>query len=235
MLVSVVKRSTVLWNSTLFLILSSLYIYILHGLGFGVSALDSNLWEYISSNPATYTLLLFSALSIFILSRGVLVLFSISCLIISGQGIGLFIETFDKTILFLDFVFLLFSFYFFLILKRELAEAFYVPCFRTNYIGDKSEFSFAGELSYQGQKISTSLTNWNRNGCFVYIDKKMRLKGTVGLVIHYEGQIFTSKAKVITSYGNGYGLKFLNEENNPLNWTSFYDIIEDRGLFPRVV
>ena len=95
----------------------------------------------------------------------------------------------------------------------ELQEVIYSPGHSLNNIGKKAEHNFNALLELKGgDKINGYLSNWGQNGCFVVLQRKfVAKKRSVTLSVDFEGQKFEQKGEVVTSYGTGVGVKFIEK------------------------
>jgi hypothetical protein len=158
---------------------------------------------------------------------------------ISLYGFLLFFESFDKIILVLNFIYIVFSFYFYICWTFELRKAIYLPCYTPYDIGDKTYYDLKGKVSFDDGKkeLLGFIVNWDKEGCFFYSREKFpkKKKGYLTLQIEFEGLIFLQRAEIVTSYFSGIGLRFApnrKEIGSIYSWNDFFKIIGDRGFLP---
>ena len=234
MKVKLVKRTLVVKNTLLFLIMGLAYLQIIHSLRNGESA--ASLESFISLlklQPALIGAFVLSFISIFFATMGSRFFFLAFQFLIIGQSLMMFIETFDKVILVLNFVYILSAYYFYLFWNLEMSEAFYKPFFHKASIGRVVSQNLPVEVRSEGISLDGKISNWDHSGLFVHLDDHAKLlSGKVLLKIKFEDLDFSNTAQVISRYGNGVGLRILPTSKEGLSWDQFYDIIDDRGLRP---
>lgn len=184
----------------------------------------------------TYGLTFISIFKAWRVSRFFLALF---VSIIAFKGITFFFIKFDKMILALDFAFIVVGFLFCLFWWMKLNESIYRPGFTRNDIGKRSEYDFPVIITLGTDEIYRGyLTNWDEVGCFVNIENSVEhLVGEVLVSIEKFGRKFTHRGRVMTGYAEGVGIKFNDqqEKESDHDWFDFYDIINDRGYYPRTM
>ena len=89
-------------------------------------------------------------------------------------------------------------------------------------------------MNQSGEILSSGVfTNWDLNGCFVFLEKPVKIKGAVKARITFEGHTFTQQGSVTarTQNNDGIGLIFVPEpqEELTLNWKEFFEILTNRG------
>ena len=228
------KRNTTIQNVLLLLVFSLFFLHILYSLSSGQSALNYPKFIDLLKNKWPVSVLFFlSFVSVFFvrnLSR--YFLFSFFA-IVSGLGLYLFFDDFNKIILFLILIYFFVTFYFTNLWNRELGEAVYAPNFSLHDVEIRPPFAFNVTLETdRGEKIKGNLTNWNESGLFFVPELDLPpTKKPVNLAIDFENLIFKEKGLIVTKFGKGVGIRFNfnDDSNNFLGWKEFYKIIEDRG------
>lgn len=242
MTVKLYKRSPVLKNVLLFILLTFFYLHILYSIHKGVSAvIPKNFFQFYKDN----IYLVYSGIITFyfvysakLISKffflGFLSLFLYS-------GVQLFISNFDKLILIFNFIFLVIGFNFFLFLKLELEESIYRPSFHSLDVTNTDMHKIKINLNGKDVKNLTGhLSNWDSVSCFIQFNENLRLaKGPVGIDIFFKGNKFFQRGYVVTTYSNGVGIRFKYDRRkgrkSSHDWLDFYAIIHDMGLRPRPV
>jgi hypothetical protein len=153
----------------------------------------------------------------------------------------LFLHGFDKVILILSFIYVIFSFYYSIFWKLELEDASYHPCFNLSDINIRPTYPVQVELTLpEGEVYSGWISNLDDESCFVLLDEKWdELRGRLNLKIFFEGYEFESFARVVSTYGAGLGLKLNSrpkkQSSSSLGWGDFYDIMSDRGYVQNII
>ena len=234
------RKSATCNNIVIFLISSIFYWYIIHSIQKEQSAFNlSRISHFAMENLPIVVLMTFTMLSIIRIKKWSIIPFVIYSGWISFECILIFMINFDKLILIFTFIYIICSFYFYLIWKMELNEVIYCPGYHLSNIGTKSEHHFETTVKFKNKELETGyLSNWGETCCFVVLNKKINFKNpSVLLEIAFEGKIFRQEGLIATGHGNGFGIKFVQKshEDNGQNWASLYTIIKDRGYDPQDV
>ncbi len=234
--VKLYKRSTVMRNMILFILLSLFFIHLQFSINAGVSALNlGNLVELLWNQKMMVFFALLSIVSILFASRLSKILFFIFSILVIYNGFSIFFIKLDKIILLMDGVYLVLAYFSYLFWHFELNESIYVPGFSTNLIGNKSIYDIRVELMAEFRDPANGfMTNWDEFGCFIVLNGEFdpTIKKTVKLYISFAGKEFSQWGEIVTGYGNGVGIKFFEtdeEHDRDLRWKDFFSIISDRG------
>ena len=232
------RRGTIIRNQMFFIILSFIYLQVVHEISVGRSAVDKE----------TFLLLIEKYQWLFALGVVTLVLtyygkksakyfFIFYVIGIVGLSLQVFFGSFDKIILVLNFIYILLSYYFCLLFLSELNQSLYSPGFVSNSIGSKCEYNLPISLKSSKVQASGKLSNWDRESCFVIVNNDDELpRGQVELSILFEGQKFSCRGIVSTKVGQGIGIRIKsNRERKMFDWLDFYEIIQNRGYKLRFV
>lgn len=238
----IIKRTPLLKNLLLFIILSVIYLHVTASLHEQRSAIDFESLKALVIENRLLVVFLIAALWTTFFAKKTSKLFIMMYLsFIFGQTFYFFLMSFDKLILLLNFSYLVFSFFFFLLWKQELERACYNPGYHLNDIHLTPEYDLPLLLTSPAQRIHSNghLMNWDESSCFIILESSVvDLKGQVEVELFLQDKTFKATAKVVTKYGNGVGLSFVQEKQRAadfttLNWNTFYDIISDRGYLIR--
>jgi hypothetical protein len=233
------KRSTVIRNIILHILMSMLYLHIIEALSGGHSAVKlSFLKTTLLEHNILLTLLALALAQIYRVSTLAPTFFVVFCGGIFFSSIEIFFLTFNKVILALNFFYIGVSFISYIMLKSELFESIYVPGFHKNSVNKFSEYNIQATIkSSAGKEVPGYLTNWGSLGCFFMPMTKSLLRGRVEISFVFGEKEFISSGRVMTSYGDGYGISLAKVKGKkgrlPLGWLEFYDIIKQRGYAPR--
>lgn len=238
----VFKRNYEHRNLILFLILSLVYLQAIYSLSRGESALDVGTVQFFLKNH--YLILAVNLVTIYMVinikkhSDKMLLL----CLsLIAGKNFIMLAASFNKLILGLNFVYLIFAFYFFVTWELEIAKASFNPLFSKRDLEKDTRFHIKGQIENvtDNFRVDVFVTNIDEKGCFALIasnnegevkldpSTQYRLKAT------YEGVEFIHNAQLISSYDRGVGLEFKTNEtsNHQLDWSDLHKVCLERGLF----
>ncbi len=167
-------------------------------------------------------------------------------LIITGKSIHLLAGDFNKVILFMIFIYIIISYYFYVFWCKDLYEAYYNPLLDSSDLITRTKYKINVnilELNKKDRTFQGYLTNWSENGCFLKtipdqnITDKSRVSGPVEIQIMFQGKKFHQHGIIVSSFANfqGLGIKFLYEENDEIiypTWKELYSILDDMGYLP---
>lgn len=143
-------------------------------------------------------------------------------------------SSFNKLVLGLDFIFIMFSFYFFTEWELFLDQAATSPNFTTYDCEKESRFPITGQLVLASELIPFRLTNIDEKGCFILLSNEYQLKLNFGdellIKVQYENVEFESLAIYLSRYENGYGFSFDTSIKNRRSLSGLYQVCLDRGL-----
>lgn len=231
--IKVNKRTIVLINVSMFVVIALLNSIVIEALGEGRSVfhipryetlLSGYLWPALAFSVLTMTMVLN-------VKKISLVLFPFFSLCLSIFNLLIFFQKFDKVILIVSFIYLLISLYFYLLLKVELSEAYYNP----NYDNKTLSSYFRTEVSLvikdRVKCYDSHLTNWGKGGFFCRMGGE-KPQGKVQFELSHGGGKFLGEGVIVSSVENGIGVKIQKSKKGKLNWLNFYDIISQLGLNP---
>ena len=226
------RRGAIIRNQMIFIIFSFAFLQIVYEIAEGRSAIDKK----------TFLLLIEQHQWLFILgvvtlvltyygkklAKYLFILYAVGIIVLS---LRVFVESFDKLILILNFIYIPLSYYFYLFFASELNQSLYCPGFVNNVIGSKCEYDLPILIKSSKTEASGKLSNWDRESCFVVVNEGDKLPhGHVDLSIMFEGQKFSFQGIVGTRVGQGIGIRIkLNKEREMFDWWDFYEIIQNRG------
>lgn len=238
----VLKRNYEHRNLILFLIFSLVYLQAIYSLSRGESILNIEALKTFLKNH--YLILAVNLITIFMVikikkhSDKMLLL----CLtLIAGKNFIMLAASFNKLILGLNFVYLIFAFYFFVTWELEIAKASFNPLFTRRDLEKDTRFHLKGQMENvtNGSVTDVLVTNIDENGCFALIaatnDPGLKLESSAQyrLKANYEGIEFIQEAELISSYDRGVGLEFkrVKTPDYQLDWSELYKVCLERGLF----
>ena len=226
------RRGTIIRNQIIFIIFSFVYLQIVHEIAVGRSAIDKKTFLLLVDKYQWLVILGIVTLVLTYygkkLAKYLFVLYAVGIIVLSLQ---IFIESFDKTVLILNFIYIPLSYYFYLFFSSELNQSLYCPGFVKNAIGSKFEYDLPVSLKSSRVEASGKLSNWDRESCFVVVNDGDKLpRGHIDLSIMFEGQKFSFQGIVGTRVGQGIGIRIkLNKQRKMFDWWDLYEIIQNRG------
>lgn len=161
---------------------------------------------------------------------------------IAGKNFIMLATSFNKLILGLNFIYLIFAFYFFVTWELEIAKASYNPQFSKNDLEKGTRFSLKGRVENdKGESFDVLVTNIDHDSCFALVDtpqpqeliSSLNSASKYRLIAEYEGIKFTHLAELTSTYDQGIGLNLVKEKEPAtlLNWSDLYKVCLERGLF----
>ncbi|WP_127715605.1 hypothetical protein [Halobacteriovorax sp. HLS] len=232
----ILKRNSNIINIIIFQLFSVIYLHVLYSLVDGYSSLDlATINRSLEGNLSFIGLCLINILFIFMVKKISLKVLIVTSATASTISFLLFLESFNKTILLYNLLYIVISYFFCMIWKLELNEACYNSFFDKKILRPLGLNDVSVKLhEVVGDRASTGvITNWTVDTLFVATEEVKRLSGEVEVEILYKDTNFFFRGITVTSNAHGVGIKTLNEKKETtLNWLDFYDIITDRGITP---
>ena len=229
----IIHRSSSIWNIIVFTLLSIFFLFAQDAIIHDKSALNFlYLKAFIINSKFLVGFTLFTIISIFSMRKSSRYLYSLQAACIIGLIIKDLFYDFDKFIILMLFIYILFSYYFYILLSLELKRAFVNPGFSTNELFDPMLKKIKCTLTLKDEQFEGYLSNWDEYSCFMSLKLLQNPTERTGrLVIFYDDHEFSQSAQVATmALGYGVGVKFLAEDNNLFNWNEFNKIINDLGF-----
>lgn len=238
----VLKRNYEHRNLILFLIFSLVYLQAIYSLSRGESILNVEALKSFFKNH--YIILAVNLITIYMVVKikkhsDKMLLLCLS--LIAGKNFIMLAASFNKLILGLNFVYLIFAFYFFVTWELEIAKASFNPLFSRRDLEKDTRFHLKGQIENVTNGTSTDVlvTNIDENGCFALIashadpSTKLESSAQYRLRAHYEGVEFIQDAELISSYDRGVGLEFKHvaASAHQLDWSELHKVCLERGLF----
>jgi len=155
-------------------------------------------------------------------------------IIVSLKTFFILSSSFNKLVLGLDFIFIMFSFYFYTEWELFLDQAATTPQYSKYDCEKESRFPICGQLILEENVIPFKLTNIDERGCFVLLsnnqDFKLNFGEVVKIEVLFENVTFQSVATYLSKYENGYGFSFEKDHKNRRSLSGLYQVCLDRGL-----
>ena len=156
---------------------------------------------------------------------------------IVGKSFVLLSGSFNKLTLALNFIYLIFAFYFYVTWELELGMACFNPRFSKHDLEKESRFSLKGLLRTKGENFEVEeirITNIDEKSCFVLMPEHsvMKLKSSqlYELESTYEGVVFQNTGKIVSVLDRGVGLVFVDFNDTRVSWSELYKVCLERGI-----
>lgn len=246
MKVKIYYRSPMVWNIFLFCMFSIAFVF-LQEVYVSLTTVTNkevlvNLLKQ-SSVILYLTLIGFTSVCIFKLLKVSRFLFMFVVLSTFALTIINLDKEFSKIIIVMTFFYLVVAYNLYHFMLIEFDEAYYNPNFHTNNLFEPMVKKIKVNIkSNDGQLLGEGhLTNWSQEGCFVYMHEKVNLNKKLTLEINFGNKIFSQDCILSSKLSDkvGYGFKFVTSSNhnndNLMNWNSFYEIIDQLGYKPELI
>lgn len=240
----ILKRNYEHRNLILFLIFSLVYLQAIYSLSQGQSVLNlASIKSFFNHHYLIFTLTVVTIYMVLNIKKhsDKVLLFCLA--VITGKNFIMLATSFNKLILGLNFIYLIFAFYFFVTWELEIAKASYNPKFSDNDLEKGTRFNIKGQIenTENGERFEVLVTNIDHNSCFTLIDSphanelisSLNPHGKYRLIAEYENVKFTHLAELASTYDRGLGLNLVKESYplTQLNWSDLYKVCLERGLF----
>lgn len=233
----ILKRNYEHRNLLIFLLLSLVYLQAISSLTAGNSLFSLvSLKSFVVDYYLTLFLALVAGYMVTTLKK-----FSewmlLACLIvIVGKTFVLLSGSFNKLTLALNFIYLLFAFYYFVTWEVEVGLACFNPHFSKQDLEKETRFKITGKVSdnESGENsIEVHLTNLDEVSCFLLLPQDHSFdysRSEYFLEAIYEDVHFKHTAELVSKYDRGIGLMFIKAPNNRATWSELYKVCLERGL-----
>lgn len=233
-------RSSVIYNTIQLVIMSAASLYIVSNIIaqnnlFAYKTLLSSLSEFKIYLAVTFV----TIISLIRLKKESLYFFVIQGILFCFYNGEILWSNFNKlTLVFLS-VFLTLYFYFYFLLRDDLASAYIRPYFLKNYVGGRPRLEIDVLVRSSSQQIKGHLANWDDMGCYVYLEEPLSVTvKEVWIDFPFENRTFQDRGIIATlskdKSGLGVYIKMKNDlsSEKKFKWKSFIKILQDRGLTP---
>ncbi len=227
-------------NTAVFAVFAMLYLHVLESFVKGISTfnLESYLSFFDSHRVLFITLVLFclTILNGRKFSKYFYSAFVFQCIYYAFVQ---YMIALDKFILILNFLFVILSYYFYLFMNSDLAEASNTPLASKGDLYTGLTIDSDIVIICKEEKYKATFINWDQSTCFLKVDGPInKLKNEVLVKWNFEGIKYSCKGFVVSGSADfGIGLRLIdqkNEEDGVFGWNEFYDIIQSRGYSPNL-
>lgn len=235
----ILKRNYGHRNLILFLILSLIYLQAIYSLSKGRSLFS--IASFHSFFIDHYLILAITAVTAYIVMKikKFSEIFLLVCLIvIVGRNFILLSDSFNKLTLVLNFIYLVFAFYFFISWELEVGLASFNPKFSSRDLEKESRFTKLKAtigLDAKGEDaVEALVTNIDGESCFLLLSEgailELNHSKLYFLESSFEGVRFSHRARLVSSYDRGIGLVFDVSDKTRVSWSELYKVCLERGI-----
>mgnify|MGYP000126325814 FL=1 len=228
----ILKRSSLIYNEVIFVILSMVYLHISFSLDADISAIDfKRLTELVIGLPALTFLSIVAIISIMLVKRISIYLLSLLTLLVFYKSFSTFLLSYDKILLVMNVAYMIVSYNMILLLREELSLAIYKPGYMSSSIEVENYKSLRAIISNGNGSFEGNITNMDKWGIVLKLDDPQSISGSVDVCINFEGNEFHGRGILSTKFDTGYGVKLLTSKKTPsvLDWKDLYNIFYRRG------
>lgn len=224
-------------NLLIFLMLSLVYLQSISSLSAGISLFSlESLKSFLTEHYLILSLTVVACYLVTTLKRYSEIVLLVCLIAIVGKSFILLYGSFNKLTLVLDFIYLIFAFYYFVSWELEVGLACFNPNFSKLDLEKESRFKIEGKISSAEtgeNSIEVHVTNIDEESCFLLLPKDHLFdyaKTEYYLESNYEGVHFKHKASLVSKYDRGIGLIFKKTPNTRATWSDLYKVCLERGL-----
>jgi len=232
------KKDILIWNIILFLGFSYLFLYFQYAYQNHLSPFSLTLFKK-SLELFWYAIIPIFCAQVVVFfhhKKSINILLLSLALVVYKVSEGLFLD-FNKVILLALFCFLVIAYFFYQLYDEYLQLAYLNANYRKEDLFSPLLFEIECELIIGEERFSGFLTNWDSEGCFLYLKseqlpkvKKLRME------ISFRGRKFIQDGEVVAQSTelHGIGLKFGENPKNleVFNWAEFVELVHELGFKP---
>lgn len=234
-MIKIVRQSFNIYSVLLFTILSYILMYIVNSIALGESALSVFSLKTFAENHL-YLLGFLTITSIFIwkIQRQSHLFYLAFHSILLFQFVMSFINSQNKIILIIIFLFMIHVYLFFLTLNAEINSASNNPL----YLSNQANLNFIKKMNVTIYSVDGVyegfLTNWNDHSCFIHLPSLEGEfpSGKVKLITKHFGKEFTGEGSISSKYTEGIGIRFIETPEEVYNWKLLTGILNKKGILP---
>lgn len=233
----ILKRNYGHRNLMIFLVLSLVYLQAIASLAHGNSLFSLiGLRSFFIDHYIVLLLTVISAYMIVKIKKYSQLMLLFCLIVIVGKSFILLSGSFNKLTLVLNFIYLIFAFYFFVSWELEVELAAFNPLFSKFDLEKESRFKLLANINIDGNNEVevVHITNIDEESCFLLLPKDSKLELNPSkkyfLDSNYEGVHFRHQARLVSSYDRGIGLLFEKSPDVRASWSELYKVCLERGL-----
>jgi hypothetical protein len=236
----ILKRNYIHRNLIVFLLLSLVYLEAIASLAHGDSLFSiARLKDFFLNHYLVFMVTLLSVYTAIAFKKYSKWVLLASIVMIAGENFILLSGSFNKLILVLNFIYVVFAFYYYVVWELEVELACFNPNFTRFDLVKAKRFPLEVTLTCDEENATSAnvhLTNIDEQSCFVLLSEKSEVKLSPKkkylLELNFDGVKFSSLAEVVSHYDCGYGLVFekrKSEIDRPA-WSDLYQVCLERGI-----
>jgi hypothetical protein len=233
----ILKRNYQHRNLLIFLMLSLVYLQSITSLSAGISVFSlESLKLFLLDHYLILVLTLIAGYLVTTLKKYSEIVVLLCLIAIVSKSFILLYGSFNKLTLVLDFIYLVFAFYYFVSWELEVGLACFNPNFSKLDLEKESRFKISGLISTgenNENQVNVQITNIDEESCFLLLPQDHSFDYTnkeYFLESNYEGVHFKQKGRLVSKYDRGIGLVFTKPANTRATWSDLYKVCLERGI-----
>lgn len=233
----ILKRNYEHRNLIIFLFLSLVYLQAISSLSAGLSLFSlASIKSFLMDHYLIIALTFITAYLVTKLKKFSEMALLICLIAIVGKTFILLSGSFNKLTLVLNFIYLVFAFYYFVSWEVEVGLACFNPHFTKHDLEKETRFKITGKISENENgtdAVDIHVTSIDEQSCFLLLPKEHTLNLSAKeyyLESVYEGVHFKNRAFLVSKYDRGVGLMFIKASHTRANWSELYKVCLERGL-----
>lgn len=231
MSLKIFSRTLFVKNLIIFVMLSYFFVYFLENFNHPLFFTDLELFKAFSiQNIPFLGITLFLIFTISLVLRWSRFFFLIYSMGIFLYALRIYFTNDSSVVLPLSLIYMMVSYYFYILFSEELLGAIYRPQYEIADINPVKNRKLRLKIKYKGGEVDGHIINWDEGNVFFYTGNDLKLRGVVGLNLMLDGVNFSFEGKIVTAYNKGYGVRIIdNSSSESFNWNELYKILSDRG------
>ncbi len=234
----ILKRNYGHRNLIIFLVLSLIYLQAVSSLSYGRSIFSmASLRSFFLDHPFIIFLTLVTGYMVTSVKKYSEFALLFCLIMIVGKCFILLSGSFNKLTLVLNFIYLVFAFYFFVTWELEVGLASFNPLFSEHDLEKEARFELQAQISSSEtgeDAVEVHITNLDEESCFLLLPKENTFEFNPGkkyyLDSYYEGIHFRHEARLVSAYDRGIGLLLEKFPDARVSWSELYKVCLERGI-----
>ena len=234
----ILKRNFGHRNTLLFMIFSLVYLQSVYSLSIGKSLFSKEaIGLFFQLNYVIFFIFLLASLMVLMVKRYSEQVLLVYLTMIVGKSFILLSGSFNKLTLVLNFIYLMFAFYFYVTWELEVEMACFNPRFSQKDLEKEARFNLKGFLKSINPNLEIEeirITNIDEKSCFLLMPEHSTHKFTANQMYElestFEGVTFQNTGKIVSVLDRGIGLVFVDFKDNRVSWSELYKVCLERGI-----
>lgn len=241
MKLKIVSKSNIVWNIMIFVVLSAAFFIIQNAMKGQSSSFNiSYLKDMFKQFSYIFIIHVICLVTVYNLKKISKFFFLLTVFLVLLENTILLKDDVDKLSIFINSFYIIWSFFFYQILKLEISEPYYYLNYSNYEMFEPVLLNihcFANDLN--NESFRGKIVNWSENGIFVKFDKPVNLLNINKLEVNFNDEVFNIKVKNVSKTNDllGYGFRIIKSEKKvtEFNWDDLYSILDEMGLEAKLI